>query len=1133
MRRTESITGRSRLLIGVIAAALAFVGLTFAQVTTATADGIGPNFVSPTLVGDDGTGTVFVSGGTGLNSPGTAVHVSCGAKAPTWTSGIPNVQASLVETHDSWLAFTMPKRTAGHQCIVWITNTAQPGGVPLPAGPQYQISVIPAASLPSLSAPSPAKVSGGFSTASAPTVNITSTSPVLQGATATETLCTNQPFGLYPTKPVSGAGTATLLSFKAYSLNPIPGPPPTANDCAVSVTLGSGAGPSGAWAGKTLLAQGPGKQGVSARSALSYLAAGEVAFTVVNRTGLPDTDVYVAVVADTSKVPTYISKAPVSGFGGVNAKTLTTVQFTSLPSYTASKKSGTFIVQPGVEAGVVYLSQGSLGNGNPPSPTLSQSRYAMAEFTYTPTGTLYEDLTLIDQVGFAMSSTLYSDRAGNQEVTAAQRFTPCLSTITSGIAKMVPSAMTPANGDGSGGVIRYQGDGSFAGLVGGAKKPQLYLNAIGKGAAGAQAYVQHVQSIAPLRINDSHNASTQPGQFDYTATYSSKAAGGTGNWTLTGRIEGVGVPPHKPTKYVGYRSGPTMTIESASLYGPGSHGGTGYALYGEDGPFQLTGPMIPAQYQGWGNGSQLAGSGYQDLAKTIYRDFIAGLAYGYWGSANGPGNDTGMNTKYFLLDPRQSAYSKGKGPAGQMSWNLYDALIRDNSGGAPTTWTDGYGNTHRGTPSGAYGTAYSDTFLDSTLSPAYGSPAGEWRITLGDPPGCASLLPTVQNVQVLPLAGGTFQRVVPVTHSSPTPSPTGSPSSTPTPSGSPTGTPATVPFMTPYGDASFTPTRFTLTPAAKLPPGLTFDPSKGTISGTPTAKLSPTSFIITGYEGSTTAAVIVTLSVGQWKIQPLPPAPALPNGLQTVIGGVGENLNLQYPTLTAYKATGFSSTPTYSISPALPAGLTLNTKSGLITGTLPTTATPQALVFTVKATGTTGVATAPVNITVRAGSITPAQQQVSGLVGTSVSSAKLVTSGMTGPVTYTGGPFPAGMKLNADGSISGKPAVTGTTVTYLTAQDSTQPAPMIAHAKVTFTITKASAVPVAPPATQAPAPPAKPTVAPTRTSTPTASPTPTRTSTPTPTPARTITPTPTASPTPTCPPGSIWIPSRQVCAVIN
>ena len=84
-------------------------------------------------------------------------------------------------------------------------------------------------------------------------------------------------------------------------------------------------------------------------------------------------------------------------------------------------------------------------------------------------------------------------------------------------------------------------------------------------------------------------------------------------------------------------------------------------------------------------------------------------------------------------------------------------------------------------------------------------------------------------------------------------------------------------------------------------------------------------------------------------------------------------VNLTYSTNPATYVTGTAITPntpsqtggavaSYSVSPALPAGLTLNTVSGVITGT-PTTATAAAS-YTITATNAAGFTTASLSITV-------------------------------------------------------------------------------------------------------------------------------------------------------------------------
>ena len=82
---------------------------------------------------------------------------------------------------------------------------------------------------------------------------------------------------------------------------------------------------------------------------------------------------------------------------------------------------------------------------------------------------------------------------------------------------------------------------------------------------------------------------------------------------------------------------------------------------------------------------------------------------------------------------------------------------------------------------------------------------------------------------------------------------------------------------------------------------------------------------------------------------------------QTVSGAVGTAIT----NTTAYNPIGFTGTVTYAISPTLPTGLTLNSASGVISGT--PTASQATATFTVTATGaTSGTATATVSITILA-----------------------------------------------------------------------------------------------------------------------------------------------------------------------
>jgi hypothetical protein len=131
------------------------------------------------------------------------------------------------------------------------------------------------------------------------------------------------------------------------------------------------------------------------------------------------------------------------------------------------------------------------------------------------------------------------------------------------------------------------------------------------------------------------------------------------------------------------------------------------------------------------------------------------------------------------------------------------------------------------------------------------------------------------------------------------------------------------------------------------------------------------------------------------------------------------------------------SVTSYSVSPALPGGLTLNDSSGVISGT-PTTAAPAAT-YTITAANASGSTTAGVSVTVN--DITPS-------VGYDSASYNF-TTGVPAAVTpvASGGAvtgwsisqsLPAGLIFSAtDGSISGVPTATSTAATYtITAQNS-------------------------------------------------------------------------------------------------
>src|ERR1019366_8858232 len=169
------------------------------------------------------------------------------------------------------------------------------------------------------------------------------------------------------------------------------------------------------------------------------------------------------------------------------------------------------------------------------------------------------------------------------------------------------------------------------------------------------------------------------------------------------------------------------------------------------------------------------------------------------------------------------------------------------------------------------------------------------------------------------------------------------------------------------------------------------DPVTGIISGTPSIASAAANYTVTATNscGSATKAVNITVTT---------PPLSVTYTTNPAVYCPGSAITANSPGFTGGAPTS------YSVSPALPAGLSINLATGVISGT-PTTATAAAN-YTVTASNTCGSSTVPVNITISPAApsaLTYISNTPIYCVGTAISSNTPSSGGGT-PTSYSVSP---------------------------------------------------------------------------------------------------------------------------------
>ncbi len=360
--------------------------------------------------------------------------------------------------------------------------------------------------------------------------------------------------------------------------------------------------------------------------------------------------------------------------------------------------------------------------------------------------------------------------------------------------------------------------------------------------------------------------------------------------------------------------------------------------------------------------------------------------------------------------------------------------------------------------SGVVGASYSQT-----LAATGGAGTLTWSVTVGSLPAGLSLNTSTGVISGTPTATGASNFTVTVTDSAPTPlsaaqalsitinNPPLTITTTSLPNGQ-VGTSYSASVAAAGGTQPYTWSTDTAGTTALTGLGLTLNSSTGAITGAhPVAGTA--SFTVTVTDSTTPTPQVQTqaLSITIYAVLAITTT-SLPNGAV----GTGYSQTLA--------ATGGVTPYTWSVAGSLPAGLSLNTSTGVISGTPTATGTSNFTVtVTDSTTPTAQTKSQSLSITIdgaSGGALSITTTSLSSGVEGADYSGTVGVSGGVPPYTWsiTVGSLPPGLSLNTStGVISGTPSATGTSNFTVTVTDSTTPTPLIATQSLSITISTVAA----------------------------------------------------------------------------